>query len=67
MMWPERGSGFQASPLSPAGVAEGRWRAVLARRRPTERERMQATVAGAVVAGAVLVIAVVGLAIHLLS
>lgn len=66
-MWPEPGSGFEASPLSPAGVAEGRWRAVRQKRTPTERERLYATIAGAVVVGLVLATAIGSAIVHLLT
>jgi len=66
-MWPARGSGFEASPYSPAGVAQGFWRTITHGDRPTARQRNQATLAGAVLVGLVLLGAVLGLIIHLVG
>lgn len=65
VMWPEPGSGFEASPNSPAGFMQGTFRAITRKERPTERQRNQATLASAVLVALVLLGAVVGLLIHL--
>jgi hypothetical protein len=67
VMWPARGSGLEASPYSPAGVAQAYWRLVRAKRPRTHRERNQATIAGAVLVGLILLGATVGLIIHLVG
>ena len=66
-MWPEAGAGFEASPYSPAGFAQARWRLLRAKRNLTNRERNKATLAGALIVGGVLLAAVIGLVLHLVG